>query len=272
MASACAVSLAAQVTSTRSQARPAVTSSAVTTPPACSTARVISLTARPRDATSSRTVIEYETLGAIATSVPAFPGSRLSPFAGLQGKARTAYPEDVSTESALSAAPDEADGTPKLTLAAGADGPVAGADGPVAAADGPVAGADGPVAGADGPVAAADGPVAGADGPVAGADGPVAGADGPVAGADGPVAGADGPQIDVTRLRVALARLSRRLRLARAGRADPHAARGARHGREFRADPARRPGGRRGNRAFYAHPAGDGARGQRLRPPGRRPE
>jgi hypothetical protein len=33
-------------------------SSAVTTPPACSTARVISLTARPRDATSRRTVIE----------------------------------------------------------------------------------------------------------------------------------------------------------------------------------------------------------------------
>jgi len=47
------------VTSTRSRSfPPAVTSSAVTTPPACSTARVISLTARPREATSRRTVIE----------------------------------------------------------------------------------------------------------------------------------------------------------------------------------------------------------------------
>jgi hypothetical protein len=52
-------SRAAQVTSTRSRSLPPeVTSSAVTKPPVCSTARVISLTARPRDATSSRTVIE----------------------------------------------------------------------------------------------------------------------------------------------------------------------------------------------------------------------
>ena len=59
MASEWPVSRAAQVTSTRSLSpRPAVTSSAVTTPPACSTTRVISLTARPRLATSSRTVIE----------------------------------------------------------------------------------------------------------------------------------------------------------------------------------------------------------------------
>ena len=59
IASACAVSPAAQVTSTRSRSfPPAVTSSAVTTPPACSTARVISLTARPREATSRLTVIE----------------------------------------------------------------------------------------------------------------------------------------------------------------------------------------------------------------------
>ena len=35
------------------------------------TARVIALTARPRDATSSRTVIEYETLGAMVTWIPA---------------------------------------------------------------------------------------------------------------------------------------------------------------------------------------------------------
>ncbi len=59
IASACSVPEAAQVTSTRSRSLPpAVTSSAVTTPPTCSTARVISLTARPREATSSRTVIE----------------------------------------------------------------------------------------------------------------------------------------------------------------------------------------------------------------------
>jgi hypothetical protein len=32
---------------------------------------VIALTARPRDATSSRTVIEYETLGAMVTWIPA---------------------------------------------------------------------------------------------------------------------------------------------------------------------------------------------------------
>ena len=57
--SACAVSVAAQVTSTRSVPRwPEFTSRAVTMPPACSTARVISLTARPCEATSSRAVIE----------------------------------------------------------------------------------------------------------------------------------------------------------------------------------------------------------------------
>jgi hypothetical protein len=35
---------------------------------------VISLTARPCEATSSRAVIEYDTLGAMVTSVTAFPG------------------------------------------------------------------------------------------------------------------------------------------------------------------------------------------------------
>src|SRR6185437_9820087 len=71
--SACAVSVAAQVTSTRSIPRlPELTSSAVTTPPACSTARVISLTARPCDATSSRAVIEYDTLGAMVMPLPPF--------------------------------------------------------------------------------------------------------------------------------------------------------------------------------------------------------
>jgi hypothetical protein len=34
---------------------------------------VISLTARPREPTSSRTVMEYETLGAMATMSSAFP-------------------------------------------------------------------------------------------------------------------------------------------------------------------------------------------------------
>ena len=53
------VSLAAQVTSIRSRSCPeAVTSSAVTMPPACSTAWVSWLTALPRAGTSSRTVIE----------------------------------------------------------------------------------------------------------------------------------------------------------------------------------------------------------------------
>jgi hypothetical protein len=56
---ACSLLMAAQVTSTRSRSCPAgVTSSAVTTPPVCSTARVSSLTARPWAPTSSRTVIE----------------------------------------------------------------------------------------------------------------------------------------------------------------------------------------------------------------------
>jgi len=59
IAPACSVSRAAQVTSIRSRSWPCgVTSSAVTAPPACSTAWVSSLTARPREGTSSRTVIE----------------------------------------------------------------------------------------------------------------------------------------------------------------------------------------------------------------------
>jgi hypothetical protein len=57
--SACAVSLAAQVTSMLSRSCPdAVTSRAVTTPPTCSTAEVSRLTALPRAGASSRTVIE----------------------------------------------------------------------------------------------------------------------------------------------------------------------------------------------------------------------
>ena len=63
---ACSVSLAAQVTSIRSRSWPdAVTSSAVTIPPACSTAWVSWLTALPRAGTSSRTVMEYEMLGTV---------------------------------------------------------------------------------------------------------------------------------------------------------------------------------------------------------------
>ena len=63
---ACSVSLAAQVTSICSRSCPdAVTSSAVTMPPACSTACVSWLTALPRAGTSSRTVIEYEMLGTL---------------------------------------------------------------------------------------------------------------------------------------------------------------------------------------------------------------
>ncbi len=79
----------------------------------------------------------------------------------------------MSTESALSAARDEADGTPKLTLAADAGDSVVGAGDSVVGAGGPVVGAGGP---------------------------------------GDPVVGTGGPEIDVTRLRVALARLSRRLR------------------------------------------------------------
>src|SRR5215470_2797195 len=74
ISSACSVSRAAQVTSTRSCSwRNGVTSSAVTAPPACSTAWVSSLTARPRDGTSSRTVIEYDTLGATVTPLLRLP-------------------------------------------------------------------------------------------------------------------------------------------------------------------------------------------------------
>lgn len=65
--SACAVELAATVTSIRSFSCPeAVTSRPVTDPPDDSTAVVSWLTAVPLAGTSSRTVIEYETLGAVA--------------------------------------------------------------------------------------------------------------------------------------------------------------------------------------------------------------
>ena len=64
---ACSVSLAAQVTSICSRSCPdAVTSSAVTIPPASSTAWVSWLTAFPRAGTSSRMVMEYEMLGTLA--------------------------------------------------------------------------------------------------------------------------------------------------------------------------------------------------------------
>src|SRR5262249_59345184 len=71
IASACSVSRAAHVPPPRSRYRPCgVRSSAVTAPPASSTAWVSSLTARPREGTSSRTVIEYDTLGATVTVRP----------------------------------------------------------------------------------------------------------------------------------------------------------------------------------------------------------
>ena len=66
--SAWSVSRAATVTSIRSRSWPeAVTSSAVTAPPACSTAVVSWLTEAPPAGTSSRTVIEYETEGTALT-------------------------------------------------------------------------------------------------------------------------------------------------------------------------------------------------------------
>src|SRR5512133_435370 len=66
--SECAVSRAAHVTSMRSRSCPeAVTSSAVTAPPACSTAVVNWLTEGPPAGTSKRTVIEYETEGRAVT-------------------------------------------------------------------------------------------------------------------------------------------------------------------------------------------------------------
>ena len=66
--SACSVSRAAHVTSMRSRSWPeAVTSRAVTAPPACSTAVVNWLTEVPPAGTSSRTVIEYEIEGTAVT-------------------------------------------------------------------------------------------------------------------------------------------------------------------------------------------------------------
>ena len=66
----------------------------------------------------------------MATSLPAFPRfASLRRFAGLQGTARNAYADQVSTESALSAAPEP--GGAKLTLTVDGDDPVAGAGGPV---------------------------------------------------------------------------------------------------------------------------------------------
>ena len=67
ISSACEVEEAAIVTSIRSFSWPeAVTSRPVTEPPEDSTAVVSWLTAVPLAGTSSRTVIEYETLGAVA--------------------------------------------------------------------------------------------------------------------------------------------------------------------------------------------------------------
>src|SRR5690606_37986457 len=64
------VSRAAQVTSIRSRSRPEeFTSSAVTAPPTRSTALVRLLTALARPSISRRTVIEYGTLGRLATGL-----------------------------------------------------------------------------------------------------------------------------------------------------------------------------------------------------------
>ena len=68
MRSACSVDDAAQVTSIRSRSAPeAVTSRAVTMPPASSTAAVSWPTPEPDEGSSSRTVIEYEMLGVATT-------------------------------------------------------------------------------------------------------------------------------------------------------------------------------------------------------------
>lgn len=70
ISSACAVEVAAMVTSIRSFSWPeAVTSRPVTDPPEDSTAVVSWETAVPLAGTSRRTVIEYETLGAVAMAV-----------------------------------------------------------------------------------------------------------------------------------------------------------------------------------------------------------
>ncbi len=71
ISSPCATEVAATVTSIRSASRPEdVTSRPVTEPPEDSTAVVIALTALPVAGTSSRTVIELETLGTVAIDVP----------------------------------------------------------------------------------------------------------------------------------------------------------------------------------------------------------
>ncbi len=77
ISSPCATEEAATVTSIRSASRPeAVTSRPVTDPPEDSTAVVIALTALPRAGTSSRTVIELETLGTVAIDASFFRLSR----------------------------------------------------------------------------------------------------------------------------------------------------------------------------------------------------
>src|SRR5262245_14779745 len=68
--SACAVSTPWHVTSTRNPSCPdALTPSAATTPPADSTTWVSRLASLPRAGASSRTVIEYETLGTLGIAM-----------------------------------------------------------------------------------------------------------------------------------------------------------------------------------------------------------
>ena len=70
IASAWSLPRVAQVTSTRTRSAPeAVTSSAVTTPPRASMSPVSSLTARGRAGSSSRMVMEDETLAPLAMDV-----------------------------------------------------------------------------------------------------------------------------------------------------------------------------------------------------------
>ena len=104
------MSRAAQVTSIRSRSWPeAVTSSAVTAPPACSTAVVSWLTAAPPAGTSSRTVIEYDTEGTALTgpilsrpmATPDGPAARLGAAAAVAAVAahRPMSPRPSATAS-----------------------------------------------------------------------------------------------------------------------------------------------------------------------------
>ena len=214
IASACSVSRAAQVRSTRSRSwLNGVTSRAVTAPPACSTTWVSSLTARPRDGTSSRTVIEYDTLGATDTS------SRLPPGP---------VPDPIVPPG------------PMIGLAPGGRTPAPGAR---------------TLQGAAATYRQCARRRHGRRAPGRPAD--------PADGPHGDAASA--ADIDVTRLRVAIARVSRQPAAARAGRADPDPAVRAGHGGAGRAAAARRPGRRGEDRPVHADPAGHRAGGPGLR-------